>query len=371
MKIGVPRERMNREYRVGTTPMAVDALVAGGHEVLIESDAGVGSAISDGDFQAAGATIVGDAQDIWGSSDLIIKVKEPLPEEYPLLREGQILFAYLHLAGSRECTDALLAAKVTGIAFETVELPDGSLPLLAPMSEIAGRLAAQEGAHTLLHSQGGRGVLMGGVPGVPAAKVVIIGAGSAGMNAATVAVGMGADVLILDRDVNRLRAADGLLQGRANTQISTPLTIREASKHADIVIGAVLVHGAKATKLLTAADVEAMPRGSVLVDISIDQGGCFEPSRPTTHQEPTFEAHGCVFYCVRNMPGAVPRTSTWALANATTPYLLELANLGWREAVRADPSLALGLNVHDGRVIHPAVAATFDLPQLSLAAALG
>jgi alanine dehydrogenase len=356
VKVGIPREVKNHEYRVAITPAGVHELARNGHEVYIENDAGVGSSIPNEAFEAAGATILATADDVWSTGDLILKVKEPIEEEYGRMREGQTLFTYLHLAASKPCTDALIDRKVTGIAYETVELPDRSLPLLAPMSEVAGRLAPQVGAHTLMRAEGGRGVLMGGVSGVYAAKVVVIGAGVSGMNAAAIALGMQAEVLLLDRNIERLRQVDRIYQGHVQTVASNAFEIEQAVLDADMVIGAVLVPGAKAPMLVSNELVSRMLPGSVLVDISIDQGGCFEDSRPTTHDDPTYKVHNSVFYCVANMPGAVPHTSTYALTNVTLPYAVELANRGWREALRRDPALALGLNTYDGRITYGPVA---------------
>ena len=356
VKVGIPREVKNHEYRVAITPAGVHELARNGHEVYIENDAGVGSSIPNEAFESAGATILATADDVWGTGDLILKVKEPIEQEYGRMREGQTLFTYLHLAASKPCTDALIDRKVTGIAYETVELPDRSLPLLAPMSEVAGRLAPQVGAHTLMRAEGGRGVLMGGVSGVYAAKVVVIGAGVSGMNAAAIALGMQAEVLLLDRNIERLRQVDRIYQGHVQTVASNAFEIERAVLDADMVIGAVLVPGAKAPMLVSNELVSRMLPGSVLVDISIDQGGCFEDSRPTTHDDPTYKVHNSVFYCVANMPGAVPHTSTYALTNVTLPYAVELANRGWREALRRDPALALGLNTHDGRITYGPVA---------------
>jgi alanine dehydrogenase len=370
VKVGIPREVKNHEYRVAITPAGVHELVRHGHEVFVEAGAGTGSSIPDEDFVAAGATILATADDVWGTGDLILKVKEPIAEEYDRMREGQTLFTYLHLAASKECTDALLDRKVTGIAYETVELPDRSLPLLAPMSEVAGRLAPQVGAHCLMRAEGGRGVLMGGVSGVYAAKVVVIGAGVSGMNAATIALGMQAEVLLLDRNIQRLREVDRIYHGHMQTVASNAYEIERAVIDADMVIGAVLVPGAKAPMLISNELVSRMKPGSVLVDISIDQGGCFEDSRPTTHADPTYKVHNSVFYCVANMPGAVPHTSTYALTNVTLPYVLELANRGWRDALRADKSLALGLNTYDGRITYGPVAEVHGLAALDLAEAL-
>lgn len=370
MKVGIPKEIKNHEYRVAITPAGVHEMVRAGHEVLIQTHAGVGSSISDDDFLAAGARIVASAEDVWSAADLILKVKEPIAEEFSLMRRGQILFTYLHLAASRECTKALMSAGVTAIAYETVELPDGSLPLLAPMSEVAGRLAPQVGAQALMRASGGRGVLLGGVSGVHAAKVVVLGAGVAGMNAAAIALGMQAEVLLFDRNIARLRQVDAIYQGHMQTIASNAYQIERAVVDADLVIGAVLVPGARAPKLISNELVARMKSGSVLVDIAIDQGGCFEDSKPTTHADPTYRVHQSVFYCVANMPGAVPHTSTYALTNVTLPYALDLANHGWRAAVTADKALALGLNVHDGALVYEAVATGLDLPYTSLAEVL-
>jgi alanine dehydrogenase len=356
VKIGIPREVKNHEYRVAITPAGVHELVRHGHEVYVEKDAGLGSSIPNADFETAGAQILGSADDVWATGDLILKVKEPVEQEYGRMREGQTLFTFLHLAADKRLTEELVARKVTGIAYETVELLDRSLPLLAPMSEVAGRLAPQMGAHTLMRAEGGRGILMGGVSGVYAAKVVVIGAGVSGMNAAAIALGMQAEVLLLDKNVDRLRQADRIYQGHLQTVASNSYEIERAVIDADLVIGAVLVPGAKAPTLVTNELVSRMRPGSVLVDISIDQGGCFEDSHPTTHADPTYKVHDSVFYCVANMPGAVPHTSTYALTNVTLPYAVELANLGWRDAMRADPALALGLNTYDGHITYGPVA---------------
>jgi alanine dehydrogenase len=370
VKVGIPTEVKNNEFRVALTPAGVFELTRAGHEVFVQAGAGAGSSISDDYFEAAGATVLPAADDVWGTGDLILKVKEPIAEEYGRMREGQVLFTYLHLAASKECTDALLDRKVTGIAYETVELPDRSLPLLAPMSEVAGRLAPQVGSYHLMASGGGRGVLMGGVPGVYAAKVVVIGAGVSGMNAAAIALGMQAEVLLLDKNISRLRAADADYRGHIQTIASNAYEVEKAVLDADLVIGAVLVPGAKAPMLISNDLVSRMKPGSVLVDISIDQGGCFEDSRPTTHADPVYQVHDSMFYCVANMPGAVPHTSTYALTNVTLPYALELANRGWRDAVRTDPALALGLNTHAGRVVYGPVAEAHGMQALSLAEVL-
>ena len=366
MRIGVPSEVKQQEYRVAITPAGVQELVRHGHSVVVQAGAGRGSSITDEEFEAAGAHIQPDASHVWESADLVVKVKEPLPSENGFLREDLLLFTYLHLAASRDCAQALLDSRTTSIAYETVELPDRTLPLLAPMSEVAGRLAPQVGAQALLKANGGRGVLLGGTPGVHAGNVVVIGAGVAGQNAAAIALGMQAEVLLLDLDVARLRAADAIYQGHLQTVASSTYEIERCVLEADLVIGAVLIHGAKAPRLISNELVSRMKRGSVLVDISIDQGGCFEDSRPTTHAAPTYEVHGSLFYCVANMPGAVPHTSTWALTNVTLPYLLKLADHGWREACRRDHSLALGLNTHAGQITYKAVADAFGMDSVSL-----
>jgi alanine dehydrogenase len=370
MKVGIPKELKNHEYRVAITPAGVHELVRSGHEVFVQKDAGAGSLLPDDDFGAAGATILPDADEVWQTGDLILKVKEPVPEEYHRLRKGQVLFTYLHLAASRECTDALLDSGITAIAYETVQLADGSLPLLAPMSEVAGRMAPQVGAHHLQRDGGGRGVLMGGVSGVYAAKVVVLGAGVSGMNAAAIALGMQAEVLLIDKNVGRLRSADAIYQGHCQTVTSNTYEIERAVIDADLVIGAVLVPGAKAPKLVSNDLVSRMKPGSVLVDISIDQGGCFEDSHPTTHANPTYKVHDSLFYCVANMPGAVPHTSTYALTNVTVPYALEIANHGWRAALRADPAFAAGLNTHEGALTYRGVAEAHGLPWIPTSEAL-
>jgi alanine dehydrogenase len=362
MKVGVPAEVKNHEYRVAITPAGAHELVRTGHDVYIQAGAGVGSSIPDADFVTAGAEILPTADDVWQAGDLILKVKEPVEEEYHRMREGQVLFTYLHLAASRPCTEALLKAGVTAIAYETVQSPDGSLPLLAPMSEVAGRMAPQVGAHHLQRDGGGRGVLMGGVSGVYAAKVVVLGAGVSGMSAAAIALGMQAEVLLIDKNIPRLRQADAIYQGHLQTVASNAYEIERAVIDADLVIGAVLVPGARAPKLISNELVSRMKPGSVLVDIAIDQGGCFEDSHPTTHAEPTYRVHDSVFYCVANMPGAVPHTSTYALTNVTLPYAVEIANRGWRAALQADPSFAPGLNTYAGVLTCPPVAEAHGLP---------
>jgi alanine dehydrogenase len=370
VRVGVPSEVKNHEYRVACTPAGVHELVRHGHQLLVQAGAGVGSSIPDEDFVAAGATIVGSADDVWGDADLVLKVKEPEEEEFHRLRKDLVLFTYLHLAASKPCTDALLAAGTTAIAYETVQLPDGSLPLLAPMSEVAGRMAPLAGAHHLQRFGGGRGILMGGVSGVYAAKVVVIGAGVAGMNAAAIALGMQAEVLLLDSNIGRLREADRIYQGHCQTVASNTYEIERAVVDADLVIGAVLVPGAKAPTLVSDELVGRMKPGSVLVDIAIDQGGCFESSRPTTHADPVYGVRHSLFYCVANMPGAVPHTSTYALTNVTMPYAVEIADRGWRDALRADPVLATGLNTYDGSVTSEPVAEAHGLGWLRLAEVL-
>jgi len=366
MLVGVPREIKNHEYRVAITPAGVHELTRHGHDVVVEQGAGLGSSITDEEYVAAGAKILASADEVWGSADLVLKVKEPVAEEYGRMRRDQTLFTYLHLAASRPCTDALLAAGTTSIAYETVQLPDRSLPLLAPMSEVAGRLAPQVGFQHLMASNGGRGVLPGGVPGVYPADVVVIGAGVSGVNAAEVARGMGARVEILDLDVAKLRVVDARFQGMITTVASNAYAVEKAVKEADLVIGAVLVPGAKAPTIVSDALVAQMRPGSVLVDIAIDQGGCFESSHATTHDDPTFRVADSIFYCVANMPGAVPRTSTYALTNVTLPYAVALANKGWRQAVTDDAALAGGLSTHDGHLVNAAVGHALDLDVVPL-----
>jgi alanine dehydrogenase len=355
MIVGVPSENKVHESRVALTPEGVSELSAAGHEVLIQDGAGIGSAITNADFVAAGATIVATADDVWNAAELVLKVKEPIESEYSKMRKGQTLFTYLHLAASRACTDALVNSGITAVAYETVEV-NGALPLLSPMSEVAGRLATQVGASALQKPHGGRGVLLGGVPGVAPGRVVVIGGGVAGLNAAVVALGMGADVTVFDRSISRLQYIDTIYGGRIKTLVASKHALEREAKQADLVIGAVLVHGAKAPKLISNSLVSQMKSGSVLVDIAIDQGGCFEDSKPTTHAEPTYKVHNSIFYCVANMPGAVPVASTYALTNATLPYALALAKYGWKEACYRDPNLAKGLNVHEGKIYHTAVA---------------
>ncbi|TMS54047.1 alanine dehydrogenase [Mycobacterium sp. DBP42] len=362
MLVGIPTEIKNNEYRVAITPAGVAELTRRGHDVIIQAGAGEGSAITDNDFKAAGAELVTTADQVWAEAELLLKVKEPIAAEYSRMRKGQTLFTYLHLAASRECTDALLASGTTSIAYETVQIADGSLPLLAPMSEVAGRLSAQVGSYHLMRTQGGRGVLMGGVPGVAPAEVVVIGGGVAGYNAARIAKGMGAHVTVFDLNINTLRKIDNETNAGIETRYSSSLELEEAVKRADLVIGAVLIPGAKAPKLVTNSTVAHMKPGAVLVDIAIDQGGCFEDSRPTTHDDPTFSVHDTVFYCVANMPGSVPRTSTFALTNATMPYVLKLADKGWKAACADDAALAKGLSTHEGALLSEQVGADLGLP---------
>jgi alanine dehydrogenase len=361
MRIGVPKEIKNHEYRVGLVPSGVRELVKDGHEVLVQSSAGVGIGLDDAAYVAAGARIVPTAKDVFAAADLIVKVKEPQLAECKMLRPNQVLFTYLHLAADPEQAKALMASGATAIAYETVTAADGSLPLLTPMSEVAGRMSVQVGAACLQKANGGLGVLLGGVPGVPAAKVVILGGGVSGTNAAEMAVGMRADVTVVDRSLTRLRQLDAIFAGRLTTAASTTDAIESLVTQADLVIGAVLVAGAAAPKLVTRDMVRRMKQGSVMVDISIDQGGCFETSRPTTHAEPTFIVDGVIHYCVTNMPGAVARTSTFALTNATLPFVKALAR-GADQALAADPHLARGVNVHKGAIAYEAVARDLALP---------
>ena len=371
MRIGVPREIKVHEYRVAITPAGVRELVRHDHQVLVERDAGAGSSISDAEFVAAGATILHAAAEVWGEADLLLKVKEPVAEEYHLLRKEQVLSTYLHLAASRECTEALANAGATAVASETVELSDGMLPLLYPMSEVAGRMAPQVGAHCLEREVGGRGMLMGGASGTHAAKVVILGAGVAGMNAAAGVVGMSAETLVLDRDIEKLRRLDRIYQGRLHTVASNFFEIEKSVSEADLVIGAVLVPGAKAPKLVSNELVGRMKPGSAVVNISIDQGGCFADSRPTTHSDPTFRVEQSLFYCVANMPGAVPHTSTYALTNVTLPYVVDIADSGLASAIANNAALAMGVNVVGGNVVYEAVAHAHGLPYVPLADTLG
>jgi alanine dehydrogenase len=366
MKVGVVREIKPDEYRVALTPAGARELVQRGHEVLVETGAGEGSAFADAAYAAVGARLAG-AADVWAESDLLLKVKEPLPEEYGLLRGGQILFTYLHLAASRELTEALVASGAACIAYETVETASGALPLLAPMSEIAGRLAAQAGAYFLEKPLGGRGLLLGGVAGVAPGKVLIIGGGIVGYNAAVIALGLGASVTILERSIDRMRHLDEVLSGRVSLVMSSTLQIEESVREADVVIGAVLIPGARAPKLVTRAMLREMKRGAVFCDVAIDQGGCGETSRPTTHSDPVYVEEGVTHYCVTNMPGAVPITSTKALTNATLPYVEAIADHGLAEAVARDPALAAGVNVLWGKITYEAVAQAHGLDHAPLA----
>jgi len=362
VRIGVPTEIKPDEYRVAITPAGVRELSAGGHEVLVQAGAGEGSAIGDEQFEAQGAVIVADAETLFGAAELVLKVKEPQPSEAAMLHADHVLFTYLHLAAEPELAHALQRSGATCIAYETVEDDRGRLPLLAPMSEVAGKIATQAGAFMLEKPLGGRGILLGGVPGVAAATVLVIGGGVVGMNAAFIAIGMEADVFVFDRSIDRLRELEVAFGGRASTVYSSTLAIEEMLPLADLVIGAVLVHGGRAPHVVTREQLKLMRRHAVLVDVSIDQGGCFETSRPTTHSHPTFEVDEITHYCVTNMPGAVPITSTYALTNATLPYVLDLAELGVEEAFERNPGLRLGLNVQAGEIMHPAVAAALGAP---------
>jgi alanine dehydrogenase len=375
MRISVPTEIKNNEYRVALTPAGVHDLVAQGHEVLVQRGAGEGSSMDDAEYAEAGATLLDDAAEVWERAELLLKVKEPVPSEYGFFRDDLVLFTYLHLAADRPLTDALVSGGITAIAYETVQLHSadgrpGGLPLLAPMSEVAGRLAPIVGATTLMRSHGGLGLLMSGVPGTRPARVTVIGGGVAGANSAYIAAGLGADVTIFDTNIQRLRFLDDHFQGRVKTAASNPLDLDRAVVASDLVIGSVLIPGAKAPKLVTNDMVARMRPGSVLVDIAVDQGGCFQDTHPTTHDDPTFRVHGSMFYCVANMPGAVPNTSTSALTNATLPYIRQIASLGWRDALRADAALAGGLNVAGGAVVNPGVAAAHGLDALPMEAAL-
>jgi alanine dehydrogenase len=371
VRVGVPTEIKADEYRVALTPAGARELSGQGNEVIVQSGAGEASAIADSDYEAQGARIVADAATVFAESELVLKVKEPQPEELGLLREGQVLFAFLHLAPAPELTRALCDTGAICIAYETVEDAQGRLPLLAPMSEVAGKIATQAGAFMLEKPLGGRGVLLGGVPGVAAATVVIIGGGVVGMNAAFIALGMEADVFVLDRNIDRLRELDVALNGRASTVFSSTLAIEELLPRADLVIGAVLIHGARTPEVVTRDQLALMKHRAVLVDVSIDQGGCFETSRPTTHSDPTYVVDGVTHYCVTNMPGAVPITSTYALTNATLPYVMALAEHGARRAIANDPGLRLGVNVAAGRVTNFAVARGVDMPFTPVEEALG
>jgi alanine dehydrogenase len=371
VRVGIPTEIKPDEYRVAITRAGVRELTSHGHEVIVQAGAGDGSLIADTEYEAQGARIVPDAEAVFAEAELVLKVKEPQASETDLLREGQVLFTYLHLAPAPELTAALAASGATCVAYETVEDARGRLPLLAPMSEVAGKIATQAGAFMLERPLGGRGVLLGGVPGVPGATVVIIGGGVVGMHAAFIAIGMEAEVYVLDRSIDRLRELDVAFSGQAHTVFSSTLSIEELLPSADLVIGAVLVHGARAPRLVTRDQLRLMKTRAVLVDVSIDQGGCFETSRPTTHSDPTYQVDDVTHYCVTNMPGAVPITSTYALTNATLPYVLELAGHGVREAISRDPGLRLGVNVAAGRVTHPAVAEGVGMDFTPVEEALG
>ena len=366
MRVGVPKEIKANENRVALIPVGVEQLRASGHEVLVEKDAGLGSGFKDEDYKRAGAKVVSPPAEIYGSADMILKVKEPLPSEYGLLREGQILFTYFHFAASRELTEAVIKSKCVAIAYETVELPDRSLPLLIPMSEVAGRLSIQEGARCLEKLYGGIGILLGGVPGVEPANVVIVGGGIVGTNAAKIAAGLGARVTILDVNLDRLRYLDDVMPKNVTTVMSNPANIRKAISQADLVVGAVLIPGAKAPRLVTRDMLKLMKRGSVIVDVAVDQGGCVETIRATTHENPTYEVDGVVHYGVANMPGAVPMTTTFALTNATLPYALKIADLGYPACAKASPALAKGVNIAYGKVTYQGVADTFGLPFTAL-----
>lgn len=370
MIVGIPTEIKNNENRVAITPAGVHELVRHGHKVLVQAGAGLGSGFSDVDYSTEGAEIAANADEVWAQSDLLLKVKEPIAAEYSKMRQGQVLFTYLHLAASQECTDAILKSGTTAIAYETVQLDNRQLPLLQPMSEVAGRLSAQIGAYQLMKNAGGRGVLMGGVPGAPKAKVVVIGGGVAGEHAATMALGMQADVTVIDISLPKLRELDARFNGAVKTRVSTAYEIAAELRDADLVIGSVLIPGAKAPKLVTDAMVKGMKPGSVLVDIAIDQGGCFENSKPTTHDNPTFQVHNSTYYCVANMPGAVPATSTRALTNATLPYVVAIANKGWQKALNDDAALAKGLNAHDGVLTNKLVADALGMQSISVSEAV-
>lgn len=361
MIVGLPKEIKDNEYRVGLTPAGVRALTDAGHKVVVERSAGEGSGFADALYERAGATMLDSPDDIWAQGDMIVKVKEPIAPEYPRMREGQLLFTYLHLAPDPKQTEALLKNKVTGIAYETITDRRGTLPLLTPMSEVAGRMAIQVGATYLEKMMGGRGILLGGVPGVPAARVVIIGGGVVGTNAAKIAVGMGAHVTIIDNNLDRLRELDDIFLSKISTLASSAYMIHDAISQADLIVGAVLVPGAAAPKLVTRGMLKDVPNGAVIVDVAVDQGGCIETTHPTTHSEPTYYVEGVLHYCVANMPGAVPRTSTFALTNATLPYALKLANKGFIDAINSDPGLKEGVNTYAGRLTYEAVASAQGL----------
>jgi alanine dehydrogenase len=368
--VGLPKEIKDNEYRVGLTPAGVRALTDAGHQVAVEKSAGEGSGFDDALYQKAGAQIIESADDVWSMSEMIVKVKEPIAPEYPRMREGQLLFTYLHLAPDRTLTQELLKRKVTGIAYETITDRRGGLPLLTPMSEVAGRMAIQVGAHYLEKMSGGRGILLGGVPGVPAARVVIIGGGVVGTNSAKIAVGMGAHVTIIDNNLERLRELDDIFLSKISTLASSAYMIHDAISSADLIVGAVLVPGAAAPMLVTKNMLKDVPNGAVIVDVAVDQGGCIETTHPTTHSNPTYYVEGVLHYCVANMPGAVPRTSTFALTNATLPYALKLANKGFFEAIRSDDGLKAGVNTYAGHCTYEAVAASQGLPYSSIDAVI-
>jgi alanine dehydrogenase len=364
--VGLPKEIKDNEYRVGLTPAGVRALSDSGHKVIVEKSAGEGSGFDDGLYQKAGAEIIDTADDVWAKAEMIVKVKEPIEPEYPRMREGQLLFTYLHLAPDKKLTDELLKRKVTGIAYETITDRRGGLPLLTPMSEVAGRMAIQVGAHYLEKMAGGRGILLGGVPGVPAAKVVIIGGGVVGTNAAKIAVGMGANVTIIDNNLDRLRELDDIFLTKIATLASSAYMIHDAVSTADLIVGAVLVPGASAPKLVTKSMLKDVPNGAVIVDVAVDQGGCIETTHPTTHSNPTYYVEGVLHYCVANMPGAVPRTSTFALTNATLPYAVKLANRGFFDAIRGDEGLKAGVNTYAGHCTYEAVAVAQEISYTSI-----
>ncbi len=366
MIVGLPKEIKDNEYRVGLTPAGVRALSDGGHKVIVERTAGDGSGFDDALYEKAGAEILNTADDVWAKAEMIVKVKEPIAPEYPRMREGQLLFTYLHLAPDKKLTEELLKRKVTGIAYETITDRKGSLPLLTPMSEVAGRMAIQVGAHYLEKMAGGRGILLGGVPGVPAARVVIIGGGVVGTNAAKIAVGMGANVTIIDNNLDRLRELDDIFLTKISTLASSAYMIHDAISTADLIVGAVLVPGASAPKLVTRNMLKDVPNGAVIVDVAVDQGGCIETTHPTTHSDPTYYVEGVLHYCVANMPGAVPRTSTFALTNATLPYAMKLANKGFFDAIRSDENLKAGVNTYAGHCTYEAVAQAQSIPYTSI-----
>ncbi len=366
MIVGLPKEIKDNEYRVALPPGGVEALCQAGHRVLVESAAGMGSGFSDDEYAKSGGEVLGSAGEVWNGAEMVMKVKEPQPQEFEFLREALVLFTYLHLAAEETLTKELLDRKVTGVAYETVELESGTLPLLTPMSEVAGRMAVQKAALYLEKVDGGRGKLLGGVPGVRPADVVVLGGGVVGINAAQIALGMGAHAIIIDKDLDRLRYLSEVLHGNLTTLASNPRNIADSVRVADVVIGGVLIHGARAPQLITREMIRSMNPGSVVVDVSIDQGGCMETSRPTTHSDPVYEVDGVLHYMVTNMPGAVPRTSTYALSNATLPFALKLAARGFEAAVATDPALARGVNIFRGKVTYPAVAEAFGLASVPL-----